>query len=114
MAQGMNNLMARIRPAAMLDQTMVSNGCVAERMRSVAFNKRAGVTFLYQDADSVQVMKCGSNTTYGMLRDWAANGLATWKEQVSKISGRRCFMSTTNYFNQARSKVSQCNLRRSI
>lgn len=36
---------------------------------------------VHQGTDSVQIQKCGPNSTYILLQDWRANDLATWKKQ---------------------------------
>jgi len=36
---------------------------------------------VHQGSDSVQIQKCGPNSSYIVLQDWTANELATWKEK---------------------------------
>jgi ABC-type branched-subunit amino acid transport system substrate-binding protein len=34
----------------------------------------------HQGTDSIQIQKCGPNSTYILLQDWTSNDLATWKK----------------------------------
>ena len=36
---------------------------------------------VHQGTDSVQIQKCGPNSSYILLQDWTANELATWKKK---------------------------------
>jgi ABC-type branched-subunit amino acid transport system substrate-binding protein len=35
----------------------------------------------HQGCDSIQILKCGPNSSYIILQDWTANDLATWKKK---------------------------------
>jgi len=36
---------------------------------------------VHQGTDSIQIQKCGPNSSYIMLQDWTPNDLATWKKK---------------------------------
>ena len=36
---------------------------------------------VHQGTDSIQIQKCGPNSSYILLQDWTANELATWKKK---------------------------------
>jgi branched-chain amino acid transport system substrate-binding protein len=39
---------------------------------------------VHQGTDSIQIQKCGPNSSYITLQDWTANDLAVWKKRMQK------------------------------